>query len=91
MDVLIQQTEVLRNKTNIIFDECNGRHLTAKMTIKKGEVLGYYYGELHAGQGSDDENKYTLKLEYLDIEGGSYIDGTPDNDKIDDYRDNDYA
>jgi hypothetical protein len=86
MDILVKQTDLLKEKTNIIVDECNGRHLTIRKMVKKGEILGFYYGELHSGNESNDENKYTLKLEHLDNEGGAYVDGTPDITELDDYR-----
>ena len=53
--------------------------------MKKGDILGYYYGEMYRGEAWDDTNQYNLKLEHMDDEGGAYVDGTP-GVVLDEYR-----
>jgi hypothetical protein len=85
IEILIRQTEHLRQNTKIMYDETNGRHLVLEKGMMKGDILGYYYGLLHKGEGADDKNEYNLKLEHLEERGGAFIDGKPKED-IENYR-----
>jgi hypothetical protein len=84
-EILAVQTEYLKAITRIDEDECNGRHLVLMKGLKKGDILGFYFGTMLKGEGSDEKNEYNLKLEHLDENGGAYVDGTP-GANLDDYR-----